>query len=334
MWQNITRAFKFSWHRLTGFPPAVFLMFVAGYAALILTLYLFLTTREATWWQVLLSLIFALLAPYLFAALQVMGVRVSEGEAKANFEVNDITNDTTKMVESVPLGALLSEGLHRAWRVLLACVPVVLIAWLGVYLLNGLDAKLTGDAISEVELAARSNTLTTGEVGWRDALVTTLRVLVLGAIVPLIAVHLWAAVTNAGWAATLRRVHKIVASAFTPAALVTYTIGASLFILVPYFLIVTRTPVRSAWLELTLLTVRLMFAFLFFVFGWTLTQGALSRLMINRLDFFTTQDTTYETPVKVKPNQEDDTPPMPDAIPRAEEKIDTLPTNPPLLREA
>ncbi len=323
MWHDITRAFKFSWHRLIGFPPATFLVFVAGYAALIFTLYLFLTTREATWWQVLLTLIFALFAPYLFAVLQAMGVRV-----------NDNVNDTISNAERVPLGKLLGAGLRRAWKVLLACVPIILIAWLGVYLLNSLDAKLTGDAISETELYARSNTLTTGEVGWRDALVTTLRVLVLGAIVPLIAVHLWAAVTNAGWAATLRRVHKIVASAFMPAALVTYTIGASLFILVPYFLIATRTPVRSAWLELTLLSVRLVFAFLFFVFGWTLTQGALSRLMINRIDLFTMQDTTHETPDKVKPHQANDAPPVSDAIPRAEEKIDVLPTNPPLLREA
>ena len=318
MWHDITRNFKLSLRHLLS-PPVTLLIFVAGYAALILTVYLFLTTREATWWQVLLTVVFALLAPYLFAVLQTMGVRVSQGEATTN----DVENKAGKM----PMSELLGSGVRRAWRVLAACVPVILIALLGVYLLNLLDAKLTGDALDEVELAARSNTLTSGEVGWRDALVTTLRVLVLGAIVPLIAVHLWAAVTNAGWATSLRNVFRIVASAFMPAALLTYTLGASLFILAPYLLVTTRTPVASAWLELTLLGVRLMFAILIFVFGWTLTQGALSRLMVNRLDFFASDD-------RVKPREQEDASRTGDVTPHAEEKIDALPAQPPLMREA
>ncbi|MCP9496121.1 MAG: hypothetical protein MSG64_16860 [Pyrinomonadaceae bacterium MAG19_C2-C3] len=329
MWHDITRNFKSALRHLTH-PPATLLMFVTGYAALILTLYLFLTTREATWWQILLTSIFALLAPYLFAALQTMGVRVSPREAMINDTASDVKNNAGR----VPPGELLGGGLRRAWRVLLACVPIILIAWLGVYLLNSLDAKLTGDALSEVEIAARANTATSGEVDWRDALVTTLRVLVLGAIVPLIAVHLWAGVTNAGWATTMRHLFKIVASAFMPAALLTYTLGASLFILVPYLLITTRTPVAGAWLELTLLGVRLMFAFLFFVFGWTLTQNALSRLMINRIDLFTSHNTSHETPDTFKPRVENTATPVEEATPHAEEKLNALPTNPPLLREA
>lgn len=325
MWNDITRNFKLSLRHLLS-PPATLLIFVAGYAALILTVYLFLTTREATWWQVLLTLVFALLVPYLFAVLQTMGVRVSHIEAASFVAANEVKTNAGR----VPPGELLGGGLRRAWRVLAACVPIVLIALLAVYLLNLLDAKLTGDAVDEVEVAARANTLSSGEVGWRDALVTTLRVLVLGAIVPLIAVHLWAAVTNAGWAASLRKGFKIVASAFMPAALVTYTLGASLFILVPYFLITTRTPVAGAWLELTLLGVRLMFAFLFFVFGWTLTQGALSRLMINRIDLFTSP----ETDDAVKSREQEDASRTGDVTPHAEEKVDVLPTQPPLMREA
>src|SRR5437660_4357477 len=47
------------------------LAFVVGiYAALLATLYGFVATREATWWQVLLTLCFVILAPVEFFVLQ------------------------------------------------------------------------------------------------------------------------------------------------------------------------------------------------------------------------------------------------------------------------
>ena len=292
MWQDIKRAFKFSLRHLTH-PPATFLMFVTGYAALILTLYLFLTTREATWWQVLLTLIFALFVPYLFAMLQTMGVRVSHQVMGA------ATDDTANNAGRVSVGEQLRGGVRGAWKILLASVPVILIALLGVYLLNRLDARLTRDVIETIDYSARANTATSDAVGWRDALVTTFRVLVLGAVVPLIAVHLWSAIVNFGWRVSVRRTGSILASAFMPAALLTYTLGAILFIGAPYILVSTRTPVSSAWFELTLLGVRLIFAFLFFVFGWTLTQGALSRLMMNRVGV----DSSPEISADTKPHE-------------------------------
>src|SRR5438552_761437 len=46
-------------------------VFVGIYAALLVTLYGFVTIREANWWQVLLTLSFVILAPVEFFVLQV-----------------------------------------------------------------------------------------------------------------------------------------------------------------------------------------------------------------------------------------------------------------------
>jgi hypothetical protein len=59
---------------------------------------------------------------------------------------------------------------------------------------------------------------------------------------------------------------------------VTYTIGFIFFAVVPYFLVVTKTSVASAWLDITLLALRLVLAVLFSLVGWVVTVAALGKL--------------------------------------------------------
>jgi hypothetical protein len=45
----------------------------------------------------------------------------------------------------------------------------------------------------------------------------------------------------------------------------------------PYFILFTRTSVSNGWTELLLFGLRLVLAFVFTLWGWTITLGALAR---------------------------------------------------------
>ncbi len=249
--------------------PATLMIFSVLYIVLLSVIYLFLTTREATLWQVTLTFALAIITFVLFFALQAMGVRyaLSAGEARQSS------------------GSLIGRGLRLCWRLMLVSVPVILCALLAYYAFGKIETRLmknAPDAInhaSDYDLyAARANTATSDVVGWRDGIMTTLRVLFFGALLPLISIHLWSAASALNMRGMFNRIKIAVAQAFKPASLIIYAFGAIFFVAVPYLLITTRTPVKTTWLELALLAARLIAAFAFIVFGWTWTQGALGSL--------------------------------------------------------
>jgi hypothetical protein len=68
-----------------------------------------------------------------------------------------------------------------------------------------------------------------------------------------------------------------VARAFAPRSVLVYLVGFFVFALVPYFVLYTRTSVTNGWAELFIFGVRLAFAFVLTLWGWTITLGALAR---------------------------------------------------------
>jgi hypothetical protein len=113
---------------------------------------------------------------------------------------------------------------------------------------------------------------------WADALSSSLWLLLLGFVLPLVAAHLWLSVARDGLKATLRRFHRVAGRAFLPRPVLVYAVGLLVFALMPYFIIFTRTPLKSAWGELGVFGLRLALAFVFTLWGWAITLGALAAL--------------------------------------------------------
>jgi hypothetical protein len=97
-------------------------------------------------------------------------------------------------------------------------------------------------------------------------------------VLPLVAARLWLSVARVGLKSTLKGAHRVAAQALAPQSVVVYAVGLLVFGFMPYFVIFKRTAVESAWGELLLFGLRLALAFVFSLWGWALTLGALARL--------------------------------------------------------
>ena len=114
-------------------------------------------------------------------------------------------------------------------------------------------------------------------IRWADSLIFALRLLLLGIVLPLTAIHLWVGIAREGLRTMLRNSLGIIARALAVQSVLIYVVGMIFFALMPYFLIFTRTPVTNTWLELILFGVRLALAFVLTLWGWVITIGALEK---------------------------------------------------------
>jgi hypothetical protein len=235
-------------------------VFLGLYLALLAALYFFVVIREANIWQVLLTLLLAIVAPVLFFVLQAMGVSYTQ--------------------DGTGVGVLLLRSLRECWKLIVISVPIVLLAWLIIYLLGKLETNMLGgirDAAQAATAVPRSAARTSEQPGrWMEIAITALRFLLLGIALPLAAIHLWIATAREGLGAALKGAGRAVVRAFAPRAVLTYAVGLVIFGVIPYFLIFTRTPVGNWWVEGGLLGARLVLALMFVLFGWIITLGALT----------------------------------------------------------
>jgi hypothetical protein len=186
---------------------------LTAYAGLIVALYLFVSTREATISQLVLTVTLVVVAPALFFLLQALSVSYATGAP--------------------------SRGLVRkCFKLLVVSVPVIGVTLLGLY---GL-----------------------GKVQSYPTIITALRYLLIAIVAPLLAIQLWIGTS-------LRK-------AFAPQSVFVYALGFLIFAVVPYFLIIKTIPTERAWLELSLLLLRLSTAAVLILLGWVTTVGAISVL--------------------------------------------------------
>lgn len=229
------------------------------YAALLATVYYFFKTGVANAWQLAVSALAVVLAPLLFFILQAALAHNAQGDAGAR--------------------AVLRRALRDFLKVLLVSLPLAALAVLFVYLLNKLQAYLPKPVESAgVPFVPQTQGPPPTPLHWQDVLVSSLWLLLLGFVLPLVAARLWLSVARDGLKATLRGAHRVAARALAPQSVVVYAVGLFVFALMPYFVIFTRTPVKSAWAELLLFGLRLAIAFVLSLFGWAVTLGALARL--------------------------------------------------------
>jgi hypothetical protein len=203
-------------------------------------------TREATRWQVLLTLALAALAPVLFFVLQAMSVHYTGNRAAPDI--------------------LLRRSLRDFWKLLLISLPLLLLAWIIVYLQHRYLVSVPGKIREDVS-------------PWPSVLLPTLRCLIFGVVLPLAAIHLWIVTARDGLKTAFRSARHILAHAYAPQSVFIYTVGMVVFGIIPYLLLFTRTPASSAWLELGLFNLRLALAFALTLLGWVITLGALNQGM-------------------------------------------------------
>jgi hypothetical protein len=236
----------------------------ALYASLLAVLFLFVTTKEATRWQVMWTLVLAALVPALFFLLQAVIVNCAHGEA-------------TVMT-------MLRRSFRDSCKLALAGIPLALLAVLCFYLLNKSHLY---SAIQipfsrfgpETLTGAQTQASDMGQalsVSWSQLALSTLRLLVFAVVLPLVAIHVWGATAREGLRAAFKKLPRNLARAFAPDAVLVYASGLVLFGLIPYLLLFTRTPANNTWLEFSLFVARLLLVFLFTLYGWALTMSAVA----------------------------------------------------------
>jgi len=228
--------------------------FIALDAALILALYEFFATREATVLQVIVTFLLPVVAVVLFFILQAMGVQYMQ----------DDRNTRT----------LMKTSLKEFWKLMVVSVPFICLAWLAVYLLG----KIHVDAVA----AARTVTAThsgfsssSQPIQWEALGLSTLQFLLLYVVIPVAAINLWIAVARDGFGHALKGVGAL-ANAFKPGSVVIYVVGMLIFGVIPYWLVSMTTHSKNAWVEFGVLVSRLAVAALLSLFGLIITLGALT----------------------------------------------------------
>jgi hypothetical protein len=224
------------------------LISLALYAALIASLYFFFTLREATKIEVALNLAATMAAIFFFFTLQAMGlsyVRIGVG----------------------PL-YLLRRALKDGWRLLLVSLPLILLAWLVIFLFGYAERKFVTGAENPrrwVEIA-----LSWGRIVW------------LYFVLPMVAIHCWLAAERESLSSAFKGIFSSFGRAFTPRSVLIYVPVIAVFSAIVYFLFFTRTQAKSEWMELWLFGARLVAALVFVFWGWFLTLGAMAEMTARR----------------------------------------------------
>ena len=270
MTKNVLASLFAAARDLVRSPRALAVLF-ALYVALIAAVFFFITTREATIWQLFVTGASVLLAPLLFFVVQAAGASYAVGHRGA--------------------GALVRHTARSFLKVLAVSIPVILLTVLSVYLLDKLQerAQLSPEERAQVEYArsapdeeAESSPSAEASkpkppVRWKYLFASALRLFVLGLLLPLAAMHLWLAAARDGLVAAFKRFHRHIIRAFSARSVFTYGVGMIVFALIPYFLVTKRTPVSNNTLEVLIFGARIVLAFSLMLFGWVMTLTALAR---------------------------------------------------------
>ena len=239
---------------------AALAVFAGLYALLLATLYGFIATREATMWQVLLTLCFLVLAPAeFFIAQAAIVTHARHGE----IQWRQVLSDSCKL--------------------LVVTLPVIAIGWGLFYLLNKWQAHYLVTPASPVY----SPTPAAPPPIKSSVLVfATVRSLLFWIALPLTMIHLWIGVTSAdlrnlvsgGAGSILKRTGSVLAGAFGTESVMIYVVGFVFFALVPYAVLFVHVPAKDLRSDFAVFIIRILLAYLFSLTGWLITLHGLTRI--------------------------------------------------------
>jgi hypothetical protein len=233
---------------------AALLISLSMYLALLGAIYLFFNIREATATQVTLNLVLPVAAVALFFMIQAMGlsyVRIGVGAAY-----------------------LLKRSLEDCWRILLASLPLILIAWLIVYLFGKADQAFfieSGGAGSKSMVW-----------GWGAIAAHAVQILLLHVLLPLIAIHLWIATVRGGLAAAFKGFILVVTRSLAPRSVLIYVAICAVFGATVYFLLFKQATFTGPWTQLWAVGIKTALALALTFIGWLLTLGSIAELTARR----------------------------------------------------
>lgn len=218
------------------------------YAALVGAVYLFFTIREATTLQVALNAVLPAAVIALFFLIQAMGlsyVRIGVGA-----------------------GYLLKRALKDFWKILLASLPLILLAWLIVYLFGKADHAFFSES-----LTAESKARAWGAIASHAAQIFLLHV-----FLPLIAIHLWIVTVREGLGAAFKGFGRSVVCAVAPRSLLVYALVCAVFGAIVYFLLFKKVTFKGEWAELWAVGIKTALTLLMVFVGWLLTLGSMAEM--------------------------------------------------------
>jgi len=229
------------------------------YALLLASLYLFVSTRVATVWQVLITFVFLVLIPAEFFVLQA-SILAHAQEAKRQWR------------------AILISAI----KLFVITIPILIIGYGLWILLNKWQFQHPAPRPPFVlpPAAAKPQPL-----HWPSLLFATVRGLLFAVLLPLATIHLWFEVAahdlrtlfSGGAGPTLKRLGAVMSRAFTSSAVFIYALGLILFALIPYALLFAHLSPKGTKTDFAVFIFRLLFVFAFSLFGWIVTLTALSR---------------------------------------------------------
>jgi hypothetical protein len=258
MIKDVFNSIGFATRRLFQNWRALLILLVL-YLAMLGSVYLFFSTREATVAQLLLTLALGIIAPVFGLVIQTMAVRyASEDRA----------------------GKLLVRSLADFWKLAIIVLPLILLIGLIVYYLGNIEFKSVQETVRSVAAPRRvaSRIATVRSTPWQAIALSTLQYLLLGLVLPLASIHLWIEAARTGLNNAFKTAGRTLARAFAPRSVLTYAIGFVVFAIIPYVLVTKRTPVTRPWLDVSLLGARLALAVLLSLIGWVVTVAALTKL--------------------------------------------------------
>ena len=245
--------------------PGALLVFAIIYAFLLVASYIFISIREATISQVLVTYGLMILIPIGFFTLQ---ASVIDRVLDQKFRWRVILIDALKF--------------------LAVTIPVLLVAWLLFYLLNKISARYPAPIVQAppppVHQAVPAP-LPPPPLHWPSLIFSTLRFVLLGAALPLATIHLWIAVAGGGFRTLFgdgpksffKRIGLALARTFSSDSVAIYGLGLIIFFVLPYVILVPVFRIGGNKTEFAVFGLRLLFAFLFSLIGWVSTLTALAR---------------------------------------------------------
>jgi hypothetical protein len=217
-------------------------LMIAVYGAFLLAVYLFVSTREATVAQVILTFTVMIAAPLLFFVLQSATVNYTTASA-----------------------GLVRKTLHDTVKLIAVTLPVIGLTLLAIYLVGKLQGRLPVDP--NTSLPSSPNAMTT---------LTVIRYLLIAVVAPLVTIQLWIATSTRGLRAMIRNLRETITRAFAPQTVFIFACGFLIFAVAPYCLLAQTIEIERTWLEVSLLTARVVISALLILIGWVITVGALS----------------------------------------------------------
>jgi hypothetical protein len=242
--------------------PRAFAILAALYALLLATLYGFISTREATVWQVTITFVFFVLIPIEFFVLQAAILRHARLQ---KFHWAQILRDAIKLA--------------------VVTIPIVLLGFAISYLLNKWQAHHLAPEPA-LTLPSAKAPPAPQPLHWPTVLFATARLLILGIVLPLAAIHLWIEATVldvrssfAGGVKTVsQRIGNAIARAFQFDSVLTYALGLIIFVFVPYAILFVGKPPKGNKTDFAVFIARLLFVYLFTLIGWVVTLATLAKI--------------------------------------------------------